>query len=159
MKDLDQERQEFAKQRYETAFGEISTKINNRLKSAIDENIDKNSSMSDYVKKNVSKECLESVHNLIGQDKLFRSHLDKLWENAFKSNYSPESLAAIRKAYISKANGLLPSAIKKARNEALGSKVSRTNEGEVKSNRTPIRPGRTATSTKSWQKRDAERNV
>jgi hypothetical protein len=108
--------------------------------------------MSDYVKKNITKECLDSVHSLIGQDKTFRAHLDKLWESAFRSNYSPESLSAIRKAYISKAQGLLPSAIRKARQEALGSKSSKVKEGESRVNRSPIRPGRTATSTSSGKR-------
>jgi len=146
--ELKQKEMEFNQRQYNTALTNVQDKIQNRLKTAIDDNIDKSGAMSSYEKKNASRDCLEKVHDSIKQDKSFQGYLDRLWRDAFNKNFSEDSLGAIRKAYISKAQGLLPSAIKKARQEALGTTSKRVKEGEKSPNKTPIRPGRTAGSSK-----------
>jgi hypothetical protein len=115
---------------------ELQTKADNVLKSTIDGHIDPNGSMTDYVKNHATTEALDNLETLIGKDARFRSLLDKLWEKAFQSNFSRESTDKIKSAYLSKAKTLLPSVIKKARNDALrgqGSNrsVSRNTFGDV----------------------------
>lgn len=111
--------QAFARQQFDGVHEELSTKVNNTLRNTIDANIDPKQSMSDYVRKTASKEALELLENLISRDMRFKTLADKLWENAYKNNFSKESMDRIRSAYLSKARTLLPSVIKKARNEAL----------------------------------------
>ncbi len=45
--------------------------------------------------------------------------VDKLWEKAIESDYSPESVNRIKRAFASKAQTLLPSVVQKARIAAL----------------------------------------
>jgi hypothetical protein len=56
--------------------------------------------------------------------------LDRLWEKAFEKNFDKESVDRIKSAYLSKAKTLLPSVIKKARNDALKGLGKRVKEEE-----------------------------
>lgn len=117
--DLDKERKAFVKQRFEASRDDLNTRVNNSLKNTIAANIDPKSSMTDYVRRNASREALESLETLISKDSRFQSLVDKLWEKAFQSNFDKASTDRIRSAWFSQAKTLLPSVIKKARNEAL----------------------------------------
>jgi hypothetical protein len=55
-----------------------------------------------------------------------------LWEKAFQSNFDKDTTDKIKAAYLSKAKTLLPSVIKKARNEALRGLGARRNGSEEK---------------------------
>jgi hypothetical protein len=116
---LKKERQEFVQQRYETARNDISSRVDNLIKRTIADNIDPKSSMTDYVRKQASREAFEQIQDLINKDARFKSILDKLWKYSFNSNFSRDSQDKIRRAFITRAKTVLPSAIKKARNEAL----------------------------------------
>ncbi len=128
--ELNRERQEFTKQKFESTRDELNTKVNNAIKSTIDGNIDPKDSMSAYVKKNASREALESLNDLIDKDSRFKIILDRLWENAVKNNFNKESTDRIRSAYLSKAKTLLPAVIKTARNEALKGIGKRVHDDE-----------------------------
>jgi len=130
---LNNERREFTKQRFETARDGLANKVNNSIRSSIDQHLDPKGSMTAYVKKTAARDAEETLQTLIDRDGRFRTILDKLWENAFKNNFNQDSQDRIRSAYLSKAKTLLPSVIKKARNEALkgsGGRVS-NNEPDV----------------------------
>lgn len=118
-KELQRERQQFTKQRFESSRDELDDRVNNILTKTIDLNIDPKDSMGPYVKEAASKKALDTLTDLIDRDTRFKTILDKLWENSFKDNFSKLSLDRIKGAYISKAKSLLPSVIKKARIEAL----------------------------------------
>lgn len=109
----------FIKKQFEASRDDLNVRVNNTLKATIEANIDPRDSMSPYVKKNASREAIEIVTDLIGRDTRFISLLDKLWEKAREDDFNKHSLDRIRSAYLSKAKTLLPSVIKKARNEAL----------------------------------------
>ena len=116
---LAEERKEFVKERFETSRDDLSTRIDNVLKSTIDGNIDPKGSMTSYIKKTASKDALENLQNLMNKDKGFAVIKDKLWDRALDLNFNKESMDKIKSAYLSKAKSLLPSVIKKARIEAL----------------------------------------
>lgn len=147
--EMDQREQQFQEQqrqqiytRFESTREELQTKADNVLKSTIDGNIDPNGSMSDYVRKNAVRDAHQTLEDLIGKDTRFRGLLDRLWEKAFQSGFDKDSTDKIKSAYLSKAKTLLPTVIKKARNEALrGARSSERNEDRpVKKG--PITPGR-----------------
>jgi hypothetical protein len=117
---------EFTRRQFESTRGELNQKVNNILKSTIDANLDPRNSMTEYVKKNASRETIETLTDLIDKDSRFRLILDKLWEGAFRTNFDKQSVDKIKSAYLSKAKTLLPSVIKKARNEALKGMGKRT---------------------------------
>jgi len=127
---LNQQEQQRFYQQFETVKDELQTKADNVLKSTIDGHIDPNGTMSDYVKSHATKEAFENLEVLISKDTRFRSLLDKLWEKAFQSNFDKETTAKIKSAYLSKAKTLLPSVIKKARNDALRGRAARVEKDE-----------------------------
>jgi hypothetical protein len=104
---------------FEGVKDDLQTKADNVLKSTIDGHIDPRGTMTDYVKNHATKEAFENLETLIGKDARFRSLLDKLWEKAFQTNFDKSATDKIKAAYLSKAKTLLPSVIKKARNDAL----------------------------------------
>lgn len=143
--------QEFLRGQFESTNADLNTRINNTLKNTIDAHIDPKKSMSDYVRKNATKDALETVGELIGKDTRFKALTDKLWEKAFENNFDKPSMDKIRSAFLSKAKTLLPAVIKKARNEALrgtGHRVKDDGE-ETTPNRGPIAAGRPHSQTPS----------
>ena len=147
-KKINEREQQFLQRQFDTANTDLNTRVNNTLRNTIDAHIDPKSSMSDYVKKAASNKALETIGELIGKDARFKTLTDKLWERAYKENYSKESLDRIKSAFTSRARTLLPAVIKKARNEALrgtGRRVKdddEQNEEMTSSNRGPIASGK-----------------
>lgn len=129
-KALEEREKRFVRQRFNSINGELTEKVNKTYKSTIEANIDPRSSMSDYVRKTASREALEELETLIGKDARFKTIVDKLWERAFKDDFSSDSVAKIRSAFISKAKTLLPTVIKKARNEALRGMSSKSKKSD-----------------------------
>ncbi len=126
--ELETKQREFTQKQFESTRNDLNTRLNNSLEATIEANIDPKSSMSDYVKRNAIREANETLGTLLGQDNRFKIIIDKLWEDAFKKNFSKDSTDRIRSAYLSKAKTLLPSVIKKARNEALKGMGKRVKE-------------------------------
>jgi len=93
--------------------------------------------MTDFVKTHATREAFENLEALIDKDTRFRSLLDKLWEVAFQKNFDKVSTDRIKSAYLSKAKTLLPSVIKKARNDALRGSA-RTSSSETMVRKNPI---------------------
>lgn len=112
---------------FDRTNSEVSDRINNAIRSTIDQHIDPKKSMTDYVRKHAVSEAIDQTTKLIKTDKRFSQLVDKLWEKAIKSNYDKKDVDNIRSAFLSKAKTLLPTVIKQARNEALrgmGKRVS-----------------------------------
>jgi hypothetical protein len=141
-KELEQREQAFTRKQFETARGDLNTRINNTLSNTIDANIDPKKNMTDYVRKNASREALELLESVLSKDSRFISLKDKLWEAAFNSNFSRESVERIKSAYLSRAKTLLPSVIKKARIDALKGLGKRVSEEEPTPNKSPLPVGR-----------------
>lgn len=130
---LEQERKQFLHERFTNARQEVSTRIDNAIRTTLEANIDRNGQMTDYVKKNAMRDAQEKLENLIRKDTRFRSVLTKLWQKAQSNNFNEESRKAIRSAYLGRAKALLPGVINQARREALkgmGKKVKSENSDE-----------------------------
>ena len=132
---------EFQQKRLDNATSDLDSRINNTFKATIEAHIDPRDTMSEYVKKTASREALENLEALVSADKRFKVLVDKLWEASIRDDFSKPSLERIRSAFLSKARTLLPSVIKKARNEALkgmGKRVREDNDdNEPTSKRSP----------------------
>ena len=111
--------QQRAYAQFESVRSDLQTKADNVLKSTIDGHLDPQGTMTSYVKTHAAKEAFDNLETLISKDTRFRTLLDKLWEKAFETNFDKQSTDRIKAAYLSKAKTLLPSVIKKARNDAL----------------------------------------
>jgi hypothetical protein len=141
-KELEQREQQFVRQQFDSARNDLNTRINNTLKNTIDANIDPKKSMTDYVRKNASREAIEMLEVVLSKDARFVALKDKLWESAFSENFSRVSVERIKSAYLSRAKTLLPTVIKKARIDALRGLGKRTSDEDESPNKTPITPGR-----------------
>lgn len=115
----DKREQEFMARQFTVAKDDLDGRVNNTIRNTIEAHIDPRQSMSDYVRKNATKDALETLGGILSRDTKFKSLTDKLWERCYQDNYSKESVDRIRSAFLSKAKTLLPSVIKKARQEAL----------------------------------------
>jgi hypothetical protein len=109
----------FTRQKFNSANEELSGRVNKAYKLTIESKIDPKESMTEYVRKTAVREAQEELESLIEKDTRFKTLVDRLWESAFKNDFSSDSVAKIRSAFLSKAQTLLPSVIQKARNEAL----------------------------------------
>lgn len=131
--EISKREREFVRQKFNTASNDLEARVQKAYKNTIEAKIDPKDSMTEYVKKTAVRNALEELETLIEKDSRFKTLVDKLWERAFKDDFSQESLAKIRSAFSSKAQTLLPSIIQKARNEALrgmGKRVRETNEDD-----------------------------
>lgn len=133
---------------------DLQTKADNVLKSTIDGHIDPQGTMSDYIKSHATKEAFDNLETLISKDTRFRSLLDKLWEKAFQTNFDKESTDRIKSAYLSKAKTLLPSVIKKARNEALRGRAD--SENDEKAKKGPIARGKSTSPSSGRYKKPSD---
>lgn len=147
--ELEQERTQYVRERFEDSRNELQTKVDNTLRATINDYIDRDSQMTGYVKKNAVRDALTMLHTAIGNDPAFRKNLDRLWESAFSSRFDRNSLDRIRSTYLGKAKNMLPAIIKKARAEALKDQTpsSRKERDEEKDEETtrkrePISSGR-----------------
>ena len=146
---LRQEEQGRVISQFESTKDDLQTRADNVLKATISQNIDPNKTMTDYVRNHAEQEAMNTLENLMAKDARFRGLLDKLWERAFERKFDKDSTDKIKSAYLSKAKTLLPTVIKKARNDALrglGRRASEEVEDEVQApaKRGPITPGRSA---------------
>jgi len=149
-KQLNQERQAFVTRQFESTRDNLNSRVNNALRNTIEANIDPRESMSDYVRKNASRDAMDSLEGLINRDSRFKTIVDKLWEAAFKDNFSQASVDRIKSAYVSKAKTLLPAVIKQARNEALrgmGKRVRDDSSESEKDKKGPVSGGRPRSQT------------
>jgi hypothetical protein len=142
----------FREQQYDSAMSTLTTKTDNIIKATIDKNIDPRDSMSNYVKRNASREVSEGLEEMISKDVRFKGVLDKLWERAFEANFSSESVDRVKSAYLSKAKTLLPQLIRKSRNEALkgiGRRVNDEDDTDNKDKKGPLPVGKTRSAASS----------
>lgn len=140
-KQLSEREQQFVRQQFESARDDLNTRVNNTLKNTIEANIDPKKTMTEYVRKNASREAMEMLESVLSKDARFIALRDKLWEAAFNSNFNRESVERIKSAYLSRAKTLLPTVIKKARIDAMKGLGKRADE-EERVDKTPISPGR-----------------
>lgn len=146
---------------FEESKDSVNTKIDNVLKATIAANIDKNGQMPPIVKEVASERALQKLNSVIANDKIFRGHLDRLWEFAFRNNYSKPSMDRIRSAYLSKAKQLLPTVIQKARSKALEGMKMNSVDSDKESKTDKVRKGPPAlgrsTSSSNSGKSDREK--
>jgi hypothetical protein len=124
--ELNKRERQFSKQRFDTAKGELDERVGKSLRNTVDIHIDPKKNLSDYVKKVAVKEVLDTVEKALNSDTRLKAIENKLWKRAAENNYSKDWLDKIRSARLQRAKTLLPSAIQKARNEALKGMGKRT---------------------------------
>ena len=140
--EISEKEKAFNKRITDNAMQGVSTRVNNSIKSAIENNIDPQKAMTDYVRKNAARDALEKINELIDRDTRFQTIVNKLWDKAAKSNFSDESLAEVRRAFLSKAKSLLEPVLKSSRNQALKGMGKRPKEDVEEDTDKPETPRR-----------------
>jgi hypothetical protein len=118
-KQLEQERRQFASERFNTVQNDLFRAVSNSVRSLVEANIDPRGSMSAYVKSKAVEDAMSAVQNTIANDREYRSVNDRLWDTAFRTNYSDESKQRLKSAYVTRARLHLPGIIRKVRESAI----------------------------------------
>lgn len=116
----------------ETHKTEVKSRIDNQIKSTINANIDKNNEMTDYIKRNATRDALDTVNSLLEQDTRFQLLINKAWEKAAKADFPKKDIDEIKSAYASKARTILSEVIRNSRNAALKGMGKQVRERVVK---------------------------
>lgn len=158
---ISEREQKFISQQIESTRGDLNTRVNNTLRNTIQAHIDPKESMTPYVRRNAERDAMEQLTSLVSRDSRFKVLVDKLWEKAYKDGFTTESKDRIKSAYLSKARTLLPSVIKKARNEALrgiGKRVKEDDDSDIpqKDKKGPIPAGRPRSPISAGKIKDAK---
>lgn len=117
---LDSERQNYENQRYNDFKIDVHEQIHKSLISEIDKGL-KVEGLTDFMKKSIRQEIIDSVVNTVRADKAHMKYVDRLWLDAKKGGYRGESKARIIDASLARAKGLIPSLRRSLITEALGS--------------------------------------
>lgn len=147
---LQSEREQFVKEKFDSALEELSSQATNVVKSTISARIDPKGVMTDYVKRTAIKDALEEVEQTLESDKRYKANITLLWKEAVKKNFNSESKLAIKTAYINKVKTLLPSIIDKHKAAALkGLGKRESTERSEPERKGPIQIGRSTTANNS----------
>jgi hypothetical protein len=161
--ELEKERAEFQRERFEQVRDSLQTKVDNILTSTISEHIDPRGLMSNFEKKNAIKDALDLLHTKLSTDKELRNNLDRLWRNAFANKYSTDTVDSIRRTYLGKSKGLLASVIKEIRKEVLKDSTGRKPKEEetetTTRERKPLNAGRPSQQTTKANERKTGESV
>jgi len=117
--EVEQERLQYVKERFEIARDDLQSQVDNTLRATISDYIDPRGNMSAYVKKNAVSDAMKILSESIAKDGSVVKNLDNLWRAAFDQKFSKNTLDRIKSFYLSKAKANLKTAILKARAEAL----------------------------------------
>ena len=129
-REIEEERLNFTKERFETSRDELQTRVDNTLRATISDYIDPRGVMTPYVKKNAIADAMNILGEAIRSDPSTSKNLDNLWRASFSNKFSKESLNKIQSFYLGRAKANLKQAILKARAEALKDARSTKNEKE-----------------------------
>jgi hypothetical protein len=138
--EVESEKEQWNKERFISTRDELDEQVTNVMKNAIMKHIDPKGQMSDYVKRTAVREALEEALEILSNDRSLKGHLNSLWKKVFDSNFNSSSRNAIKSAFLSKAQTVLPLVIKKARTEALRGLEKRVQrEEQSEEEREPVR--------------------
>lgn len=117
----DQERQQWENERYNTFNIDVHESVYDSLSGAIKKGYKEEDGLTDFMKNSITKEVLEEVTKLVGQDKIFTKYKDRLWKEAKSNGYKTSDKSRIIDAVLARAKELVPSIRRRLIGEALGS--------------------------------------
>lgn len=135
--EISKREQDIIRSQIQNATSDINARVTGTIKNAINQHIDPKGHMTDFIKGVAVQKALDKVTGLIERDTRFGKIVEKLWERAAKDNFSKASQDDIKRAYLSRAKGLLTPVLQSVRNEALkgmGKRVKETKEDDIEDN-------------------------
>src|SRR5262249_54509016 len=117
---------------FEGALSTATNSVERNLDKLIEEGLDPDGTMTDFVKDSLISKIKSEVWNQLNTDKNHIKRMDSLWERASKSGYSRESLSSIVSAVLDRARPIIPGVRSQLRSKALGRKERRNNDDSVR---------------------------
>lgn len=118
-------------EKYENEKKEYYTRIENdfrtstaaeaksELNSILAKEVDPKGLLSEYDRKNITRDVLEEVDKVLAADQRHMNLMGTLWGKAKKSGWEPSLKDRIKTAYLSRVRVIIPEIARKARSEAL----------------------------------------
>ena len=128
---LEQQKKEFAQQKYSEFEDSVHTKARNRLSDIVKEGF-KDEEMTDFVKDAVTEKIIDKVGLIIAKDKFFQSKLASMWRSAVRDGYTGEAKSRIISAYLARAKKIVPSVRAQVRKDATSRRANNNTEIENK---------------------------
>lgn len=95
---------------------------------------DPNNPMSDFVREKLVEQIIEDVNNNLAKNPTIAREMNALWAKAAQKGFSAEMKPVIARAFLARANLILPAIKQKRRNEVFGKKDVKVDAGPRKTN-------------------------
>lgn len=126
--DLEREREEFRNERLNTAKGDLDKRVDNIVKSSIEDVIDPKGQMTAFTRKQAIKEILNEANEKLAEDETFNKSQEKLWSKALEKGLNQSEISRIKAAKLARLKVIIPSIMKRVRAEALRDSVKRDDD-------------------------------
>lgn len=152
--ELDKQRATFARQQFDAAANDVSSRTVGTIRGAIEKKIDPENRMSDYVRSKAIDDAMVLLNREMGNDNYYINVIDKLWLASHKENYSNESKKRIVGAVFKKAQTVIPDILRKVRTDALKGMAARDRDASQSRDNRPVNRGRPASQDVSNKSND-----
>lgn len=159
-KELEEKEKAFNDRQFKNAKENLDSRIEKVLGNSIDKYLDPKQQMTAYVRGKAKDDIISKLDAAIGSDARFKKNLDALWKNSFDDNFSTSTIDKIKKAYLSKAETLLPQIMREVRAAAMKGSSKRLKEKEEKGTpRKRINTEKTKNNTNDTQEKKTSRDI
>lgn len=137
------------KKEFDAALGSLDTRVTRVIDTTVKKHIDPKDSMTEYTRTKAAKQVQDELEAAISNDSRFKKVYDAMWLRAKDNGYGKEHMDKLYRAYLSKAQTLLPGIISKVRKEAMGDSKGKPNGNTTKERdrRGPLPVGKNRGST------------
>lgn len=132
-KKLDEDKNNFERTKFESAYSDVSSRVESMIKRAVTDNVDIKNSLPSYVKGKLVDDVMSTLDKHLDSDERFKGLLKNLWKDSNKESYNSKSKDRIVKAIKLKVETVLLPIIRAKRQEAikgLGIRVKREEKPE-----------------------------
>lgn len=119
-KELEEERTNYAREKFQSALGEISEVTIKAVDDLLAERLD---TLTPFERKAVIKEARQEIDDVLQKDKAFQNVLRGLWKRATESGYDSSSKSRIKSAWLERARAIAPGIRNRLRQEALDART------------------------------------
>lgn len=122
-KKLEEERKQWAEQRFKEASSEISSEVDSELKSEVLKGLDPQKQLNEWQREKLIEDILNDINATLSKDTAFQRQMKALWTKASGAGFPRDQRASIKSAFLARAKALVPSVRTRLRAKALGDKA------------------------------------
>jgi len=117
---IDKKREEFNKERYQTSYADVESRISTALTKMISTGLDPDKVLTEYVGKKLSADVLDAVGKALAADVSHMAAMKSYWHRAQRNGFDSDSISKIVNAYLARAKQVMPSIRAKLKKAAIG---------------------------------------